>query len=45
LSQNRQNRGKKFLDDNQLEDAFTNANNFLDTYKDRVSGAFTALST
>lgn len=41
LFQNRKNRGKKFLDDNQLEDAFTKANNFLDKYDGRVSGAFT----
>ncbi|MEL6461353.1 MAG: hypothetical protein AAFQ91_24500 [Cyanobacteria bacterium J06621_15] len=41
LSQNKTNRGKKFLDDNQLEDAFTNANNFLERYKGKVSGAFT----
>ncbi|MEM7590155.1 MAG: hypothetical protein AAF383_01295 [Cyanobacteria bacterium P01_A01_bin.83] len=42
LSFNRKNQNnKKFLDDNQLEDAFTNANNFLDRYKGKVSGAFT----
>ncbi|MEL6461348.1 MAG: hypothetical protein AAFQ91_24475 [Cyanobacteria bacterium J06621_15] len=42
LSFNRKNQNnKKFLDDNQLEDAFTQANNFLERYKGKVSGAFT----
>ena len=41
LSLNKTNkRGRRFLDDSQLEDAFTQTNQFLDKYDDRVSGAF-----
>ena len=33
-------RGKQFLDDSQLREAFTEATKFIDKYKGRVSGAF-----